>query len=261
MRGLIVNADDYGFSQEINEGVCEAHAHGIVTDASLLVRSPHVMQAVRLAAQVNLPLGLHIDFVSPFVAINWNELGPDGHLTHELYNREFNSRITSLFSTMELLTFQDELRKQIADFTLLVGYTPSHLDYHYGLHYLPDMMFIYLQVANQYHLPVRWAVQYAGTNPLVLAPARFCDRFRGTEDASVQTFIDLLHDPWEGALEMVCHPGYFTPTGLSDSYNQEREYELKILTDPGLKSALFGMGIQLVDFHWLQHNHSVGLRE
>ena len=40
MQGLIVNADDFGFSQEIIEGVCEAHVNGIVTDASLLVRSP-----------------------------------------------------------------------------------------------------------------------------------------------------------------------------------------------------------------------------
>jgi chitin disaccharide deacetylase len=254
MQGLIVNADDFGFSQQINQGVCEAHVNGIVTDASLLVRSPYASQAIEMANQINLPVGLHIDFVTPYSASLRKELGPNGHLTQELFNREYKDQVTSLFSTEELLQIQDEIKSQIEDFIALAGHSPSHLDYHFGLHFLPDVMFIYLSAANQYHLPVRWGVQYAGRNPVVLAPARLCDKFRGVKNSSIQTFTDLLEEPWEGALEVLCHPGYFTPNGFFDSYNQEREYELEILTDPQLKADIEHMGIHLVNYNWLQEH-------
>jgi predicted glycoside hydrolase/deacetylase ChbG (UPF0249 family) len=254
MQGLIVNADDFGFSQEINEGVCEAHVNGVVTDASLLVRSPYASQAIQIADRINLPLGLHIDFVTPYSASGRDELGPEGHLTQELYNREFNLQVTSLFSCEELLILQDEIQKQIEEFKALARQLPSHLDYHYGLHYLPDVMFIYLMVSNQYQIPVRWGVQYAGRNPIVLAPARLCDRFRGVKNGSIETFTNLLHEPWEGAMEIICHPGFFTPNGFFDSYNQEREYELKILTDPRLKAEIERMNIQLVNYNWLKEH-------
>lgn len=252
MRGLIVNADDFGFSQEINEGVCEAHVNGVVTDASLLVKTPYAHQGVMLANRVNLPLGLHIDFVSYYAASSNPELGPNGHLTRELLNREMNHQITSLFTTEELLFLQDEIRKQIEEFKTLTGALPTHLDHHFGLHFLPDIMFVYLNVAYEYDLPVRWGVQYAGNNPLVLAPARLCDSFRGKKNASITTFLDLLREPWEGAMEVMCHPGYLTTQALIDTYNQEREFELKVLTDPQLKTEITKMGIQLVNYKWLK---------
>jgi predicted glycoside hydrolase/deacetylase ChbG (UPF0249 family) len=257
MQGLIVNADDFGFSPEIIDGVCEAHMNGIVTDASILVRSPYASQAISMASRINLPVGLHIDFVTPYSNSAKQELGPNGHLTQELFHREFNDQITSLFSTEELLILQEEIRDQIEEFKALSGQLPSHLDYHFGLHFLPDVMFIYLMVSIQYKLPVRWGVQYAGRNPIVLAPARLCDRFRGVKNGSIETFTDLLQEPWEGVLEVLCHPGYFTPNGLFDSYNQEREYELKILTDPRLKTEIKQMGIKLVNYPWLKaHGNS-----
>lgn len=254
MQGLIVNADDFGFSQEVNEGVCEAHVNGVVTDASLLVRSPYATQAIQMADRINLPLGLHIDFVTPYSASARDELGPEGHLTKELFNREFNLQITSLFSCEELLIIQDEIRKQIEDFKTLAGQLPAHLDYHFGLHYLPDVMYIYLMISNQYQIPVRWGVQYAGRNPIVLAPARLNDRFRGVQNGSIETFTDLLQEPWEGVMEIICHPGFFTPKDLFDPYNQEREYELKILTDPRLKAEIEHMGIQLVNYNWMKEH-------
>jgi len=39
-RFLIVNADDFGQSPGINRGIIKAHADGIVTSVSLMVRWP-----------------------------------------------------------------------------------------------------------------------------------------------------------------------------------------------------------------------------
>jgi hypothetical protein len=256
MKCLIVNADDFGFSQPINEGICEAYTQGVVTDTSVLVRSPYALHALVLAKQAGLAAGLHIDFVTPFAQASSPEFGPGGRLLEELVNREFKNEIRSVFTCEELLKIRDEMRKQIDDFRKMAGRLPSHLDYHYGLHYLPDVMAIYLFVAEEYKLAVRWGTQYAGNNPLVLAPARLCDRFRGVENDGVALFLSQLEQPWEGTLEVLCHPGYYTPEGLHDSYNLEREHELRTLTSPELKAGIEGMGVQLVNYDWFKEHSS-----
>jgi hypothetical protein len=254
MLGLIVNADDFGFSQEVNEGVCEAHRRGVVTDASLLVRSPHAGHALAQARRDGLTVGLHIDLVTPYAQACHPEFGPAGHLARELHNREYNRQIGGVLSCEELLKIRTEIRSQIKEFTAMAGRLPSHLDYHFGLHYLPEVMAIYLLTAEEFGLPVRWGTQYAGSNPLALAPARLCDGFRGVTVGGVELFLSLLEPPWEGAMEFLCHPGYTTPGGLEDTYNQERELELATLTDPRLKHALQEMGITLVNYDWLREH-------
>src|SRR3954465_13317363 len=63
-RRLIVNADDFGLSRGVNAGIIQAHGHGIVTSASLMVRASAT--AAREAADYakgrpRLGVGLHVD--------------------------------------------------------------------------------------------------------------------------------------------------------------------------------------------------------
>src|SRR6266849_943322 len=61
-RYLIVNADDFGQSHGVNRGIIEAHEHGVVTSASLMVRWPAADEAVVYSrAHRELSLGLHLD--------------------------------------------------------------------------------------------------------------------------------------------------------------------------------------------------------
>ncbi|HEV2791037.1 MAG TPA: ChbG/HpnK family deacetylase, partial [Solirubrobacterales bacterium] len=61
-RRLIVNADDLGLSRSVNEGIFEAHQHGIVTSASLMVRQGAAEAAAEaLAEHPDLAVGLHLD--------------------------------------------------------------------------------------------------------------------------------------------------------------------------------------------------------
>src|SRR5260221_10638319 len=61
-RLLIVNADDFGLSGGVNRGVIEAHEHGILTSASLMVRWPAAAQAATYArSSRSLGVGLHLD--------------------------------------------------------------------------------------------------------------------------------------------------------------------------------------------------------
>jgi chitin disaccharide deacetylase len=60
-RRLIVNADDFGLSQSVNQAVVRAHREGILTSASLMVNEPGFAGAIQLAKEnPGLGLGLHL---------------------------------------------------------------------------------------------------------------------------------------------------------------------------------------------------------
>jgi len=60
-RRLIINADDFGRSESINEAVIRAHREGVLTTASLMVNEPACAQAVALAREnPRLGVGLHL---------------------------------------------------------------------------------------------------------------------------------------------------------------------------------------------------------
>jgi hopanoid biosynthesis associated protein HpnK len=64
MKALIVTADDFGAAREVNDAVQEAHRHGILTAASLMVSAPAAAAAVAVAkTNPRLRVGLHIVLV------------------------------------------------------------------------------------------------------------------------------------------------------------------------------------------------------
>ena len=64
MKRMIVTADDFGLSIEVNEAVELAHTRGILTAASLMVGAPACADAVARARRLpRLRVGLHLALV------------------------------------------------------------------------------------------------------------------------------------------------------------------------------------------------------
>lgn len=60
-RRLIVSADDFGLSEEINEAIEIAHRDGLLSTASLMVAGPASVDAIRRARNLpDLRVGLHL---------------------------------------------------------------------------------------------------------------------------------------------------------------------------------------------------------
>ena len=51
MKRLIVNADDFGFTRDVNAGIVEAHLRGILTATTLMANGDAFDDAVRLAGE------------------------------------------------------------------------------------------------------------------------------------------------------------------------------------------------------------------
>ena len=64
MKRLVVTADDFGLAPEVNEAIEEAHRHGVLSAASLMVGAPAAADAVaRARAMPTLRVGLHLVLV------------------------------------------------------------------------------------------------------------------------------------------------------------------------------------------------------
>jgi predicted glycoside hydrolase/deacetylase ChbG (UPF0249 family) len=65
---------------------------------------------------------------------------------------------------------------------------------------------------------------------------------------SIPTLQRILQEEVkEGWTEVACHPGYVTPD-FSSVYLQEREEEVRTLTDLRIRQTIETLGIQLVNY-------------
>ena len=85
MKKLILNADDFGLTRGVNEGIIRAHREGILTSATLMACGPAFDHAVELAKQSpTLGVGCHLVLVGGSAVAPLEEVsslaGKDGRL-------------------------------------------------------------------------------------------------------------------------------------------------------------------------------------
>ena len=226
-RYLIVNADDFGQSRSVNWGIIEAHEHGIVTSASLMVRWPAAAEAVVYSRQhPNLSLGLHVDLGE------WAYRGGDWVLLYQVV--PFN----------DIAAVADEVARQLAMFRRLVGKEPTHIDSHQHVHLREPLRTVLTATARDLTVPLRHCnaeICYRGDFYGQTANgAPFPDAI------SVDGLIKILGTLPPGCTELGCHPG--VGNDLDTMYCSERVEEVKALCDPRVRTSLVAMGIELCSF-------------
>ena len=69
-KSLIINADDFGLHDEINQGIYQAHHHGVLTSTTLIPCGIATKQAANLANESpNLGVGIHLTLVGQLTPI------------------------------------------------------------------------------------------------------------------------------------------------------------------------------------------------
>jgi predicted glycoside hydrolase/deacetylase ChbG (UPF0249 family) len=227
-RYVIVNADDFGQSEGVNRGIAEAHEHGVVTSASLLVRHPAAAEAAAYARDhPGLSAGLHLDFGE------WGR--PEGNWV-ELYSVPA--------STGEEIA--REARAQLEAFRELVGADPTHLDSHQHAHQDEPLSSVAQELAAELGVPLR------GFDDRV----RYRGDFYGQHDGKpwrqgIQTaaLLRLLESLEDGVTEIGCHPGF--AWDLRSMYRLERELEVNVLCDPRVRRRFEEGDLTLCSFREL----------
>jgi len=223
-RRLIVNADDFGLSAGVNRGVAQAHEHGILTSASLMVRAGHAPEAAAYAkAHAELSVGLHIDLYE------WHYTGEHWVAAYEHVPAGDATAVAA------------EVAAQCERFCTLMGQEPTHLDAHQHAHREEPAKVIVLEFGGRFGIPVR-----SFTPGLRYEGGFYGQSGKGEpwpEGIAVETLCDLLRALPDGASELGCHPAIDDESG--STYSAERTVETATLCDPRVRAVLDEEGIAL----------------
>lgn len=284
MKQLILNADDFGLTRGVNEGIIRAHREGILTSATLMACGAAFDHAVELAKlNPRLGIGCHLVLVggkavAPLEGIS-SLASKDGRLPDSLAS--FVARLsTGMIRPKEI---ERELRAQILK-TRAAGIDPTHLDTHKHTHAHPVVMGALSRVARELGIPrVRKPMEnlrdswessrgersamlpelFAATAARMVTPIfestsrrydlRSPDHFLGlarTGRLRPEALRRMIGTVQEGSTEIMLHPG------ISDSELQtietrlswQRNSEMDALIDPAVKSAIEEHGIRLITY-------------
>lgn len=148
-KTLIVTADDFGLSREVNAGVVKAHREGILTATSLMVAGAARDEAAALSREhPRLDVGLHLVVcrghgVTRSRLVNDREAFPQNP-TFTGMRYYFDRGLRSYL--------RDEIRAQIELHLKLIGYL-NHIDGHLNFHVHPVIADLLIEMAAEYRVP------------------------------------------------------------------------------------------------------------
>jgi chitin disaccharide deacetylase len=277
---LILNADDFGISPEVNEAVERAHRDGVLRAASLMVAAPAFDDAVARARRMpDLGVGLHV------VLVNGRSVLPPERIP-DLVN-ERGEFLTDLVQAGFRFFFRPGVRRQLeaeirAQFERFAatGLTLDHVDAQCHMHVHPTIFRLLLKLGREFGTrgiriprePFGLSYRAAGdgwrkrmgnsalTEPwlaLMRVRARragvVCNDYAfGVNDPGAMTearVVKLLDGLPDGVTEMFFHPA----TGAFDGADAGTENflwaeELAALTGSNVRQAIQRNGIRSVTF-------------
>ncbi len=286
MKQLIVNADDFGLTRLVSQGILDAHDHGIVTSTSLLANGGAYEEAIAMARKApRLSVGVHLNLTQGFPVSPPRALPTLVDARGQLYLTPGCLLLRLITRRVSRREIEFELRAQIAK-VLRTGIKPTHLDGHKHLHVLPGISDIVVQLAQEFHIPsVRCPVAEL---PLTRLPHCFRDsragvlrqclagrlvgwfarRFRmkltqaglhypahfyglsETGFLNEEKLEEILCGLPEDLSELMCHPGYSDPLLAKTGTRllSQREIETHALISSRTRELAAREGIQLVSY-------------
>lgn len=262
MKRLVVNADDFGFTKDVNEGILRGYLEGIVSSASLMANGAAFEHAVSLArSHPRLGIGCHLTLVQ------------GGSLARP--GTRLPSTLAQLLAAPPSSGFiVAEFRAQV-EALLARGIRPTHLDTHKHLHMLTAVLDPVARVADEYRIgwvrkpfdaPIGWSPVLRSCIAIGVGAFRipFEERmrrarcatsdyfagFRSTGSLKAPQLAALLAALPDGLGELVCHPGFCGPEleNAQTRLKQSREAELEALCSPMVRRAAGRHGVQIVSY-------------
>ena len=261
MKQLIVNADDFGFTHDVNEGIVAAQREGILTATTLMATGAAFDQAVRLAREnPDLDVGCHLVLVG----------SPGYPATVSQLARELLLRRIHVY---------DELAGQVRRI-FAAGIRPTHLDTHKHTHLLPPVLSAVARISREFGIPwvrrpfdlpisasgvtlrERWTNRAIGFvrprfhRAMEAHGCRTTDHFAGfqiTGNYDAAELARLIRSLPDGSTEFMCHPGFCTDElrAAKTRLKESRQRELEALTSKEVREAMLEAKVVLASYRAL----------
>lgn len=154
IRYLIINADDFGYTHGVTEGILQVWKDGIVTSTSAMINMPGAPERVSKARQTHpeLPVGLHLNITDGTPVLPAEKVSSlvddQGRFMPPL-------KLVERLQHVSLDELRSELQAQ-AELLLSTGVQFDHIDYHQAMvaMYTPFYPLV-MELAEKYNVSVR----------------------------------------------------------------------------------------------------------
>lgn len=272
---LIINADDFGLTQGVTDGIINAAKNGVVTSTTVMINELIYNKVTYKKSEISrIGIGLHLNLTQG------RPILPAMDVTSLVSLDGVFQKPEKLFAHAEKIypaQVEKEWRAQLAAFRAVFG-MPDHLDSHHHVHLYPSLFNIFCQLALEMKIPMRFPVEIDNLSETKLFPYEFADgiKLHQSQWQEQRDLLDMVKleypvafmdnifyeykdDPVttqkilkalpEGGSEMMCHPGYADDQlKRVSSYTIRREDELKCLQSADTREYLRKAGIDLIRY-------------
>ena len=221
---LIINADDYGLSKSISDGIILGIREGYITSTSIMANMTWAEYAIQKALEYNIDcIGLHINLtVGKPILKNDNLINNNGYF---YYNKE---QIEN-----PKLTYQDAYNEIMAQVNAISNYSDGklkidHLDTHHHLMDNPNIKQAIVDIAQKLNLPIR---KYDNVQNIKCPD--FLYRNFTINNVSIDSIKQLIEKYKNGnvVVELMTHPGLIDEYTKTVTSYLNREKELLVLKE------------------------------
>jgi chitin disaccharide deacetylase len=287
LKELIINADDFGYTHGVNEGIIRAHRDGILTSATLMANGAAFDDAVaRAKANPTLGVGCHL------VLTGGNSVAPREKIpsladSQGRLPRSLTALVTRLsLGAIRTEDIERELSAQLEKIRR-AGIELSHVDTHKHTHVHPRVMGAIGRIAQRFAItrvrnPIEelhdsWRTARSENTSLALGIAastavrsvgswfqsaarryqlKWPEHFLGlaiTGSVSAAALCRLIDTLPDGRTEIMTHPGLCDDELRSTDtrLNQQRETELAGLLSPEARRLAEAKGVRLISYREL----------
>lgn len=261
-KSIIVCGDDFGMNSRVDAGMFHLAQQGRLSAVSCLVHGPTFRANAPRLRQMNVEVGLHLNFTESF-----------GHADERLI-MPLSVLITRAYAGyLDDALIDAQLTSQLDAFEQVLGRAPDYVDGHQHVHQLPGVLPRLLQLLRRRYrdqqpwlrhtapglqtgIPIQESVKahvIAALGATAVARAAQRDGWRTNRrllgvyglNGGARHYAALLHQWLSNARDgdlLMCHPA---ATGTEDKLAAQRAAEFSVLASPELGQWMRRNGMQI----------------
>ncbi|MEA5528970.1 hopanoid biosynthesis-associated protein HpnK [Dolichospermum sp. UHCC 0684] len=276
---LVINADDFGFSDDVNTAIIQAHEEGILTSTSLMVTGDAAQNAIALAKNhPHLAVGLHLVLVCGKSVLPPAQIPNLVDSQGNFSNNPTQAGLSYQFNQATRAELRLEISAQLEKFRDS-GLNLAHVDGHLHLHVHPVILNILTEFAAEFQIKfirlpseelsknlkidnrnlftkIIWSIVFGqlrryGEGLLKANQIKFADRVYGllqTGDMSEKYLLGLIPQIEAELVEIYSHPDL-----VNTEINNGGEVELAALLSQQVREMLTVKGFELSNYLKMTH--------
>lgn len=209
---LIINADDFGKSELVNEGIIFCFKNELITSASLMANDEGTDSAIKYIKENRLStIGAHINLTEGYPMGKFDVdllLNPDGTWNKNSY---WNPKILNR-GILEKIA--DEINLQL-DKIIDNGIDLCHLNSHHHIHTTPFLFSIFFKIAKKRNIKMRVAQTYSEGNYIKYCYRKFINNLLKSNELAftdyfktINAFVTRKNNLKGKNVEVMVHPSF-----------------------------------------------------